>query len=323
MKTEQEKTKKTYAWRSMEAYDAGEKKRLGASALIIFVFIPLCLGLGIVLLHNKGYLPLSLLILAAVMLPFFLLFEHRKPKAREIVLIAMMSALTVAAHTFFHIFFPVQIGTALVILSGISLGPEAGFLIGALSRFVCNFYLGQGAWTPWQMFCWGLLGFLAGLSFNRGAIGKVYARSFRPVMGPVLAILFAELAAYIGFLLFPGGDETFFGWRVYLFGAIGLLAGFLLQRTRLPADGVTLCVFTFFTTLIVYGSIMNFASMLLSMNTPGAGMFGWDTLRALYISGLPYDLSHATTATVLVFLLGDPIITKLERIKIKYGIYRQ
>lgn len=93
----------------------------------------------------------------------------------------MMCAMTTASQVVLHIFLPVQIGTALIILSGISLGPEAGFLIGALSRLVCNFYMGQGPWTPWQMFCWGILGFLAGFAFHVGQSEQLHARRFAVV----------------------------------------------------------------------------------------------------------------------------------------------
>lgn len=55
-----------------------------------------------------------------------------------------------------------QFTSWLVILTGISLGAESGFLAGALIPFISNFWLGQGAWTPWQMLAWGLLGALAG-----------------------------------------------------------------------------------------------------------------------------------------------------------------
>lgn len=106
------------------------------------------------------------------------------------MLIAMMSALTVTLQLFCHITLPLQIGTAMIIISGISLGPEAGFLIGAVSRFVCNFYMGQGPWTPWQMFCWGILGFLAGLAFNKVDLDELKSRHFKVVMGPVLCMDF-------------------------------------------------------------------------------------------------------------------------------------
>lgn len=303
-------------------YMAAARKRLELTAVLIFLVIPALIALTVFLGSKRLYMPLSLLILVMIMAPFFMIFERRKPRAREVVLIAMMSALTVASHTFFHIAFPVQIGTAMVIISGISLGPEAGFLIGAMSRFVCNFYMGQGAWTPWQMFCWGLLGFLAGLAFNREISKQNSISNFKKVMAPVLCVIFSELVAYISFLVWPGNDKTFFGWRVYLFGIIGLLLAVIFQKGKLKADNITMAVFTFVVTFVIYGGIMNFAAMCLSMNEPGSLGIGVKALKALYVSGVGYDFYHALTAAICVFVIGNPMVNKLERIKIKYGIYK-
>lgn len=303
-------------------YMAAARKRLALTAVLIFLVIPVLIALTVFLGSKRLYMPLSLLILVMIMAPFFMIFERRKPRAREVVLIAMMSALTVASHTFFHIAFPVQIGTAMVIISGISLGPEAGFLIGAMSRFVCNFYMGQGAWTPWQMFCWGLLGFLAGLAFNREISKQNSISNFKKMMAPVLCVIFSELVAYISFLVWPGNDKTFFGWRVYLFGIIGLLLAVIFQKGKLKADNITMAVFTFVVTFVIYGGIMNFAAMCLSMNEPGSLGIGVKALKALYVSGVGYDFYHALTAAICVFVIGTPMVNKLERIKIKYGIYK-
>ncbi len=303
-------------------YIAAARKRLALTAVLIFLVIPALIALTVFLGSKRLYMPLSLLILVMIMAPFFMIFERRKPRAREVVLIAMMSALTVASHTFFHIAFPVQIGTAMVIISGISLGPEAGFLIGAMSRFVCNFYMGQGAWTPWQMFCWGLLGFLAGLAFNREISKQNSIGNFKKMMAPVLCVIFSELVAYISFLVWPGNDKTFFGWRVYLFGIIGLLLAVIFQKGKLKADNITMAVFTFVVTFVIYGGIMNFAAMCLSMNEPGSLGIGVKALKALYVSGVGYDFYHALTAAICVFVIGTPMVNKLERIKIKYGIYK-
>lgn len=303
-------------------YMAAARKRLNLTAVLIFMVIPALIALTVFLGSRRLYMPLSLLILVMIMAPFFMIFERRKPRAREVVLIAMMSALTVASHTFFHIAFPVQIGTAMVIISGISLGPEAGFLIGAMSRFVCNFYMGQGAWTPWQMFCWGLLGFLAGLAFNRELSEDGGISNFKKILTPLLCVIFSELVAYISFLLWQGSDETFFGWRVYLFGIIGLLLAVVFQRGKLKTDNFTMAVFTFVVTFVIYGGIMNFAAMCLSMNEPGSLGIGIKALKALYVSGVGYDFYHALTAAVCVFVIGTPMVKKLERIKIKYGIYK-
>ena len=303
-------------------YMAAARKRLELTAVLIFLIIPALIALTVFLGSKRLYMPLSLLILVMIMAPFFMIFERRKPRAREVVLIAMMSALTVASHTFFHIAFPVQIGTAMVIISGISLGPEAGFLIGAMSRFVCNFYMGQGAWTPWQMFCWGLLGFLAGLAFNREISKQNSIGNFKKMMAPVLCVIFSELVAYISFLVWPGNDKTFFGWRVYLFGIIGLLLAVIFQKGKLKADNITMAIFTFVVTFVIYGGIMNFAAMCLSMNEPGSLGIGVKALKALYVSGVGYDFYHALTAAICVFVIGTPMVNKLERIKIKYGIYK-
>ena len=303
-------------------YMAAARKRLELTAVLIFLVIPALIALTVFLGSKRLYMPLSLLILVMIMAPFFMIFERRRPRAREVVLIAMMSALTVASHTFFHIAFPVQIGTAMVIISGISLGPEAGFLIGAMSRFVCNFYMGQGAWTPWQMFCWGLLGFLAGLAFNREISKQNSIGNFKKMMAPVLCVIFSELVAYISFLVWPGNDKTFFGWRVYLFGIIGLLLAVIFQKGKLKADNITMAVFTFVVTFVIYGGIMNFAAMCLSMNEPGSLGIGVKALKALYVSGVGYDFYHALTAAICVFVICTPMVNKLERIKIKYGIYK-
>ena len=331
------------------------RKRTAVSAALIFLVIPVIIGLSTMLDGGSLYMLGSLAVVICCMAPFFMVFEKRKPKAREIVLVAMMSAITVAAHMFFHVTVPLQIGTAMVIIAGISMGPEAGFLVGALSRFICNFYMGQGLWTPWQMFCWGLLGFLAGMAFNKVDLtkttDKMKSRSFHVIMGPVLCMIAAEVTAFVTFLLWPGSEAmdltggTFsgfmdalgqadgpqgilnvlgmvIGWRFYAFGAAGLIAGVLLQRKRMPVDNLTLTIFTFFTTVILYGGLMNLCAMFTSAGIPGGGGISWNTLRLLYITGLPYDLVHGAAAALCIFLIGNPMIRKIERIKIKYGIYK-
>lgn len=305
-------------------YQRAARKRLGVASLLIFCVLPLLIGLGI-LMGRRWYLPVSILMLVFIMAPFFMIFERRKPKAREIVLVAVMSAIVVSAHLIFHLALPIHIGTALVIVSGIALGPEAGFLVGALSRFVCNFYLGQGAWTPWQMFCWGILGFFAGLAFNRREVLHDEKGGIKKVMAPVLILCFFEIVAYISLLVFPseeGGDY----WRFYLLGAIGIILGVLFQKQRLPVNGWSMTLFTFASTFIIYGGIMNIATLMTSMSFGGVesetGGLSLSALKALYISGLPYDMVHASTAAACVFFFGEPLIRKLERIKIKYGIYK-
>lgn len=141
------------------------KKSTLFSLLTIFVLIPLTLFLGSNLRGRWHYLT-STLIIIETMLPFFFLFESRKPQARELVTIAVMCALAAASRVAFTFLPSFKPNTAIVMLTGIALGPEAGFLTGAVSAFASNFFFSQGPWTPWQMLSYGLGGFLAGLVFS-------------------------------------------------------------------------------------------------------------------------------------------------------------
>ena len=140
------------------------KKTTLINLLLIVILIPLTLYLGTHLTGRWYYLT-STLIIVETMVPFFLLFEARKPQARELVTIAVMAALAVASRVVILIpnFKPI---TAIIMVTGIAFGPEAGFMTGAISAFASNFFFSQGPWTPWQMMAYGFGGFLAGLVFH-------------------------------------------------------------------------------------------------------------------------------------------------------------
>ena len=147
------------------------KKRTWA-AVIGILLIPAIIAFGVIVLEDRSYYFVSLLILAVTMLPFLLVFEHRKPMARELVLLATLSALAVAGRAAFFMLPQFKPVVAIVILTAVTLGSEAGFLVGAVSGFVSNFFFGQGPWTPWQMFSFGIVGFLAGILAVRGILPK-------------------------------------------------------------------------------------------------------------------------------------------------------
>ena len=139
------------------------KKATLFSLISILLLIPATLFLGTQLRGKWHYLTSTLVILEA-MLPFFLLFEARRPQARELVTIAVMAALAVAG----RVAIPIpnfKAITGIVMITGMALGPQAGFMTGAISAFASNFFYSQGPWTPWQMMAYGMGGFLAGILF--------------------------------------------------------------------------------------------------------------------------------------------------------------
>lgn len=124
---------------------------------------------GFYIFNNKRYFVVCFLIVIYAMIPFFVSFERRKPKAREIVILAVMIATAVCGRAAFMMVPSFKPIVAIIIISGVALGKEAGFLVGAMSAFVSNFLFGQGPWVPWQMIAMALIGYLAGLIFHKDA----------------------------------------------------------------------------------------------------------------------------------------------------------
>ena len=145
--------------------------------------------MGFFFLNDRSDYFISICVIILSMLPFFLVFENRRPQAREIVVIAVMAGLAVAGRAAFFMLPQFKPTAAIVIITGISLGGEAGFLTGALAGFVSNFFYGQGPWTPWQMFSFGIIGFLAGLLFRRKRGKWKYFRVWTCLYGGLAALM--------------------------------------------------------------------------------------------------------------------------------------
>ncbi len=233
-----------------------EKRKLGKRTLVatvlILLLIPLTLWAGETCLGGRKYYFIALLILLECMIPFFLIFESRKPKARELVIIAVLCAIGVAGRAAFFMLPQFKPITALTVIAGVAFGGETGFLVGAMTMLVSNILFSQGPWTPWQMFCMGIIGFLAGILFRKG----------------------------------------------------------FLRRSRLP-----LCIFGALSALVIYGGIMNPASALM-----WTGELNWKIIISYYISGLPMDCVHAAATWLFLWFAAEPMLEKLDRIKVKYGL---
>lgn len=146
------------------------EKRTWIALILMAVAVPFLLWLSVKVFHGQNYLLFGLLIIFFAMVPFFLVFEGRKPQAREIMVIAVLAAIGVAGRAAFFMVPSFKPVAAIVIITGVSFGGEAGFLVGCLIMMVSNMFMGQGPWTPWQMFAYGMIGFLAGILFQKGIL---------------------------------------------------------------------------------------------------------------------------------------------------------
>ena len=230
-------------------------KRTIASMFLILILIPVTIWIGITLFDDRKYFVISLAIAVYCMLPFFLIFEGRKPQARELLTIAVLVAIAVAGRAAFFMVPSFKPVVAVTIISAVCFRAESGFLVGALSMLSSNMLFGQGPWTPWQMFAAGIIGFLAGILFQKG-------------------------------------------W--------------------LKARKISLCIYGFLATVFIYGGIMNPASLVMTSYA-----ITKRNLLAIYMSGLPVDLVHASATVIFLWIASKPMIEKLERIKVKYGMIEE
>jgi energy-coupling factor transport system ATP-binding protein len=145
------------------------------------------------------------------MLPFFIVFEGRKPHARELVIVAVLCAIGVAGRAAFFMLPQFKPVMALAIIVGVSLGGETGFLTGALTMLVSNILFSQGPWTPWQMFAMGLTGFIASLIFSTGFLRPT--RAALCVYGGTSAIfIYGPIMNFASALLWQGSVN----WGAFL-----------------------------------------------------------------------------------------------------------
>ena len=221
-----------------------------ASLLVFLVLIPATLFLGLKL-PGRGYYLTSTLVVIEIMIPFFLVFEGRKPQARELVVLAVMAAIAIASRVIVPLpnFKPIF---AIVMLTGIAFGPEAGFLVGAVSALVSNFFFGQGPFTPWQMMA---------------------------------------------------------------YGAGGLLAGFVFTKKWLEKTPLSMAFFGFMAMVLWVGPLLDVCSLFLSLTqitTAGVLM--------VFGSGAIMNIANGICTALTMLLFGKPLLEKLDRIKVKYGM---
>ncbi|MCC3865397.1 ECF transporter S component [Terrisporobacter petrolearius] len=234
--------------------DSKLSKRTFVAMFIILLVIPFTIYLAV--FHGdqrENYYATSLIIVIETMIPFFMVFEDRDPQARELVVISVLAAIAVAGRGAFFMLPQFKPVAAIVIIAGVCFGGEAGFLVGAVSGIVSNFFFGQGPWTPWQMFAFGIIGFIAGLLFKKG----------------------------------------------------------MLKKKKL-----SLCIYGGISTFFIYGFLLDTASIFMfsEKNITKAGAI------SVYISGIPFNIVHGISTIFFLFILSKPMIEKLDRIKVKYGL---
>jgi energy-coupling factor transport system substrate-specific component len=136
------------------------------------VILTTVLLLGMILIPNNplygiNWALASVVIIGLAIAAFFWQFERQAVNPKDITLLATMASLAAIARVPFAAIMGLQPTTFIVMITGYVFGVQAGFMVGCIAALVSNFFLGQGPWTPWQMFSWGICGMIGGLIGNK------------------------------------------------------------------------------------------------------------------------------------------------------------
>ena len=147
--------------------------------LIVPLMLPVITISGALVFDEKKHILVALAVALSALLLFAAGFEKKSTGTRRMVIVAVMVALCFAGR-FIPFLKPVS---ALTIITALYLGGEAGFLVGALSAILSNFYFGQGPWTAFQMLAWGFIGLFAGILSNQLLRSRVLLLLYGAVTG--------------------------------------------------------------------------------------------------------------------------------------------
>lgn len=156
---------------------------------ILCILIPAVVFAGVFLFEEKQYAWISLCVTALSCIPFFLRFEKKEANTKSLLLIAAMVALSVVGRILFTPIPGFKPVTAVVVITAMYFGSEAGFMTGALSAVISNFSFGQGPWTPFQMLSWGIIGVIAGLFSENLKRSKIMLVSYGIFSGVIYSFL--------------------------------------------------------------------------------------------------------------------------------------
>lgn len=255
---------------------------------------------------------LTFVVVLASISVFFASYEATRPRLRDIMPTVVLAALAAAGRILFAPIPDFKPVSAIAIIAGVALGRKSGFMVGALAALASNFFFGQGPWTPWQMYAWGLVGYGAGLlamvpghrrevsggDSRRGSLaagrigasceglsagGEARAEADCPVLRAMACSLQNEEGENLRFIdVHPA--------IVYAYGFIACLG---------------------------YGFILNAWSILSFFHAQASG---WAGIVAVYAAALPFDILHGVATVAFLLVLYAPWRRKLARVRRKFGL---
>ena len=259
---------------------------------------------------------ITLIFVVLTLLIFFAGFESSKPALRQIMPTVVLAALASAGRILFAPIPDFKPVSAICIMAGAVFGKRCGFMVGALAALCSNFFFGQGPWTPWQMYAWGMIGYLAGILGQAGIFGET--KVSHTTSGNNLETATTPTALEVNKISVQTQDKEKVSEQQLQDEKTSpkQQAQSKNPTVRRTFSLSTLALISYgFLSGVFFGFILN-SYYLVGFVIP----VSWQGALTVYLSGLPFDIIHGIATVVFLLALFVPWKRKLERIKVKYGL---
>ena len=122
------------------------------------------------------------------------------------------------------------------------------------------------------------------------------------------------LSAFVSNFIF--GQGTWTPFQMAALGLVGLISGLLFKRIK--PNRIALAIVGFVLSFALYGAVVDISTILV--------MYGrhitLSGVLSVYAAGVPFSLTFGISTAVFLFIFGEALINKLNRVITKYNILK-
>ena len=160
------------------------------------------------------------------------------------------------------------------------------------------------------------------------AIGRIVFEPIpfvSPLMGVVIlgAVSFGPYAGFLmgvlsaGFSAFTIGFGPWLPWQMFAFGIGGFAAGIIFERVIKTRNKYKIALLGYLTVQILVAFVLDSSGYIGYPLSENMNIEAW---LATIKSGVIVNFIHGASVAATIILLAGPMLEKLDRIKLKYGL---
>lgn len=134
-------------------------------------------------------------------------------------------------------------------------------------------------------------------------------------LGAQTGFITGAAAMFASNFIFGHGPWTVF--QMLAMGACGLIMGLIFHNRKIRTNRILLALIGGAVNMVFYSLIVDLNWVLMSANS-----LTFEGVVSIYAVAVPMNAIHAATTAAVLFVAGPAFIEMIERIRLKYGIFK-